>query len=145
MGTIRHPTSCNGKTVRYQWIAEMCSNKRTEADIVGVLMGYTDSAFDKRKQGSQDWDWISLSTPYLMALTSESRRTVQRALKWLRDHEVVDIRGPSGDGAKKTYRLNLGLLVRVAEARDKENGPVHLEKMFGMKGVSIVPGLPEKR
>ena len=145
MGTIRHPTSCNGKTIRYQWIAEMCGNKRTEADVIGVLMGYTESAYEKRKPGESGWDWISLSIPYLMALTSESRRTVQRAIKWLREHEVLFVRGPDGEGVKKSYKLNLELLSRVAEARDRENGPVHLERVFGVHGVSILPGLPEKR
>lgn len=145
MGIIRHPTSCNGKTIRYQWVAEMCGNKRTEADIVGVLMGYTDSAHTAQKPGSHDWEWISLSTPYLMALTSESRRTVQRAVKWLTEYEVLFVRGPAGDGAKKSYKLNLPLLSRVALERDKVQGPVHLERPYGVQGVQILPGLPEKR
>lgn len=146
MGTvIRHPTSCNGKTIRYQWVAEMCGNKRTEADVISVLIGYTESAYMNKKQGQHGWEWISLSIPYLMALTTESRRTVQRALKWLKEHDLVSVRGPSGDATKKSYRLNLELLSKVSEARDKEGGPVHLVRYAGVREVSIVPGIPEKR
>lgn len=132
MGTVRHPISCRGFTVRYQWVAEMCQFRRTEADIVGVLIGFTEQQHmknEKTKKAAEGWEWVELSMALLASMTSESVRSVQYAMRWLEAHGVVSVEnrtGTSGMTKRRAYKLNLELLDKVSEQRDMLRCPVSL-------------------
>lgn len=143
MGTVRHPTSCRGFTVRYQWVAEMCQYRRTEADIVGILIGFTDSQFEKNKKNhkeSEDGEWVDLSMALLSAMTSESVRSVQYAMRWLEAHQVVSVEArtsTNGMNRKRSYKLNLELLDKVVATRDLRQAPVSLVLIDGVPSVVL--------
>lgn len=147
---IQHPMSCRGFTVRYQWVAEMCGYRRTEADIVGILIGYTESEWEKVenvRNRQDEWDQIEISIAKLAALTSTSPRTVQMALRWLEAHEVVSVHeriGKGGINKRWAYRLVPETVDMVVLERDSKQVPMKLVRTdSGIKAVRITPEEPE--
>lgn len=147
---IQHPLSCRGFTVRYQWVAEMCNYRRTEADIVGVLIGYTESEHEKIenvRNPPEEWDQIEISIAKLAALTSTSHRTVQTALRWLEAHEVISVHERTGKGGinkRWAYRLVPETMDMMVYERDSKQVPMMLVRTeSGVKAVRITPEEPE--
>ena len=144
---IRHPMSCRAFTIRYQWVAEMCGFRRTEADIVGVLIGYTEAAWEKVEKvrnPPEEWDQIEISVAKLAALTSTTTRTVQMALRWLTEHEVVSVHERTGKGGinkRWAYRLTPETLEMAVNERDGHEAPVQLVRTEkGVRAVLIEKG-----
>lgn len=139
---VKHPTGCRNFTVRYQWVAEMCGYRRTEADIVGVLIGYTEKAFEKSQK--EGWDEIGLSVALLSRMVCASVRSTQEALRWLEDHGIVHITARAGKGGlnlRRSYRLDLDLMDEVADMRDRLGVPVQvIRRGEGRATIEEIPG-----
>lgn len=140
---IKHPIGCKNFTVRYQWISEMCGYRRTEADIVGVLIGYTEAAFEKSGKGKKDgWDVVDISVSLLSRMACTSVRATQTALRWLEIHGIVktmDRVGKGGLNLRRGYRLDLDLLDDVSAMRDQKAVPVQVAIDPVSKRVTIIP------
>jgi hypothetical protein len=142
---VKHPEGCKNFTIRYQWIAEMCGYRRTEADIVGVLIGYTETAFSTSGRGTKEgWDTIEMSVSLLSRMACASVRSTQEALRWLESHGIVHVTERAGKGGlnlRRGYRLDLDLLDEVAVARDRSGVPMQVvRREKGHPAIVEIPG-----
>lgn len=143
---VKHPIGCRNFTVRYQWVAEMCGYRRTEADIVGVLIGYTEKYFEKSQKDG--WDEVELSVSLLSRMACASVRSTQEALRWLEAHGIVhttDRAGKGGLNLRRSYRLDLDLMDEVADMRDRLGVPVQvIRRGEGRATIEEIPGFGRK-